>query len=83
MSATPTDDNDDVNDGSDNCPLDSNAGHSDAHGDSQVNVCDPDYDNDGVGDTEDKCPFTANGDQTNTDGEAEGHACDPDLLTTA
>jgi hypothetical protein len=75
----PDDDNDSVDDGSDNCPFDANAGQSDADGDGRGDACDPDDDNDGVSDTGDNCPLVANVDQTNTDGDSAGDACDPDL----
>ncbi|MDO8615106.1 MAG: thrombospondin type 3 repeat-containing protein [Dehalococcoidia bacterium] len=59
----PDADGDGVADGSDNCPLVSNAGQTDTDGD-------------GVGDVRDNCPSFPNTNQANTDGDAWGNACD-------
>ncbi len=71
------DDNDGVADGSDNCPLISNANQLDTDGDGLGNACDPDDDNDGVADGSDNCPTVTNASQADADGDGIGDACDP------
>ncbi|XXT15192.1 DNRLRE domain-containing protein [Sorangium sp. So ce429] len=55
-------------DGADNCPLDANAGQSDADGDGAGDVCD-------------NCPVDANPAQGDADENGIGNACDPVCLT--
>ncbi|KAI1887191.1 hypothetical protein AGOR_G00203610 [Albula goreensis] len=60
------DDNDDIMDDRDNCPL-------------QYNPRQFDYDKDDVGDQCDNCPYEHNPTQTDTDGNGEGDACAIDI----
>ncbi|TNN73906.1 Thrombospondin-2 [Liparis tanakae] len=62
----PDDDNDDIGDERDNCPLVYNPRQFDS-------------DRDGVGDRCDNCPFDSNPQQTDSDGDGEGDACSIDM----
>ena len=69
----PDDDNDNVNDDVDSCPL--------QVGPESNNGCpedETDSDGDGFIDTNDNCVNVANPSQTDTDGDGLGDACDPD-----
>ena len=57
----PDDDNDGIDDGVDNCPLDANADQQDFDGDGLGAPCDPDDDGDGVLDANDVCADTPDG----------------------
>ncbi|MBI1731684.1 MAG: S8 family serine peptidase [Gammaproteobacteria bacterium] len=74
----PDSDGDDVADGSDNCPLVSNADQRDTDGDIQGDACDQDDDNDGLGDTADNCSLTPNSGQEDFDVDDAGDDCDAD-----
>jgi len=73
----PDHDDDEVLDGSDNCPLRVNTEQQDADGDEVGDACDPDRDGDDAPNEEDNCPDVANEDQDNVDGDEAGDACDP------
>jgi len=51
------DDNDEIPDISDNCPLIANPDQKNSDNDELGNLCDEDDDNDGINDTEDECPL--------------------------
>ncbi|HEX6184579.1 MAG TPA: thrombospondin type 3 repeat-containing protein [Pyrinomonadaceae bacterium] len=75
-SAPPDFDGDTADDGSDNCPEDSNTGQADWDGDGRGNECDDDDDGDTVPDLTDNCPGRPNPGQQNSYGDADGDACD-------
>ena len=62
--ADPDDDNDQVTDDLDNCPLVQNLNQADADGDGRGDLCD-------------NCVLVPNPNQANRDGDALGDACDP------
>jgi hypothetical protein len=70
-------DADDVSDGCDNCPIDSNPDKQDADDNGMGNICDicDDRDNDGI--DNDNCPADANPTQGDADDNGVGHACEP------
>ena len=74
----PDTDSDEIQDGTDNCPLAPNQDQADADYDMVGNACDEDDDNDNVLDVNDNCPLLSNPSQDNTDGDAEGDECDDD-----
>ena len=67
----PDDDNDTVADGSDNCPVDANAGQANFDADTAGDVCDADDDNDGVLDLADTNAFDPDACQ-----DADADLCD-------
>lgn len=67
-----------VADGTDNCPLVSNADQADADGDGTGDACEGDEDGDGIPDDEDNCATSANPDQADLDDDGIGDVCDPD-----
>ena len=72
-------DGDGIDNASDNCPDDDNAGQVDTDGDLDGDVCDLDDDGDGVLDDDpDNCPLDANADQADGDGDGAGDVCDDD-----
>ena len=71
-------DGDGINDGSDNCPLVSNADQLDTDSDGTGDACDTDDDGDGDNDGSDNCPLVSNADQLDTDSDGTGDACDTD-----
>ncbi len=77
-------DSDEVCDAADNCPSVSNAGQSNADGDTNGDVCDlcpndaaDDLDEDGVCGDVDDCPDVFNPGQEDGDGNGVGDACQP------
>ncbi len=72
------DDNDEIADASDNCPLIANANQLDTDSDEIGDACDTDDDGDEVDDDVDNCPLIANADQRDTDGDDSGDVCDGD-----
>ena len=73
------DDNDDVLDSADNCPLIANAGQVNNDEDASGDACDTDDDNDAVLDDADNCPLISNPDQADEDLDGDGDACDADI----
>lgn len=71
-------DNDGVDDGVDNCPVDANTNQADLDGDDIGDACDVDIDGDGLENNADNCPTDASLDQTDTDGDLDGDVCDAD-----
>lgn len=82
----PDDDNDQIADASDNCPLRSNTDQQNGDGDYLGDACDncpavtnpyqEDGDIDGVGDPCDNCPWVANEMQADLDADGLGNDCD-------
>jgi len=72
------DDNDQIIDTNDNCPLVANPDQKDNDKDKMGDACDTDNDNDLVLDINDNCPFVANKDQKDNDKDKFGDACDFD-----
>ena len=71
-------DGDGSDDGSDNCPLITNADQLDTDSDGTGDACDSDDDDDGDNDSADNCPLIANADQLDSDSDGTGDACDTD-----
>ena len=71
-------DGDGTDDGSDNCPLVSNANQLDTDSDGTGDACDTDDDGDGDNDGSDNCPLVSNANQLDTDSDGTGDACDTD-----
>jgi hypothetical protein len=70
-------DDDSIQDGTDNCRVDSNANQSDVNADGIGDVCQPDdLDGDGWPDEADNCPHDANPDQIDSDVNGVGDVCD-------
>jgi len=72
------DDNDNVSDTQDNCPIDANENQLNTDGDAQGDVCDSDDDNDNIPDSDDNCPIDANADQLDSNDNDIGDVCDTD-----
>jgi Zn-dependent metalloprotease len=70
------DDNDGVDDGSDNCPMDYNPNQNDIDGNGDGNACDSDMDGDGTPNVDDNCPETPNPMQNDGNSNGEGDACE-------
>lgn len=79
ITALADQDNDNVADAVDNCPLVPNLDQLDSDNDGQGDACEaPDLDNDGIEDSLDNCIAIPNPDQTDTDLDTQGDACDND-----
>ena len=76
--AAGDDDNDDIANLIDNCPIVPNPHQYNNDSDLLGDACDPDDDGDGIEDARDNCPTIANRDQQNTvtPDDTEGDACD-------
>ena len=74
----PDVDGDSILDGSDNCPLVSNAGQADTDSDGNGDACSEDADGDGTLDNADNCPLLSNAEQVDTDSDGIGDLCDDD-----
>jgi len=72
------DDNDELPDASDNCPLKGNPDQIDTDGDGTGNACDSDIDGDNVKNSSDNCPEVKNVDQKDIDSDGAGDVCDVD-----
>mgnify|MGYP001026518241 CR=1 FL=1 len=77
--ADDDDDNDEVTDGLDNCPLSPNNDQTNTDGAPDGgDACDPDDDDDLISDEADNCPVIKNNDQADQDDDGLGDVCDED-----